>query len=207
MFPKLSDAQIARLRLHGSERAFRSGDVIFEQGQNAVPFYVILEGALSVVHPKHGEPDEVVVLHESGEFTGEMSLLAGRRSLVVGRAQGDLKVLELGPAQFRSLIQNDAELSELLMRAFILRRAALISSHWGELVMVGSRHSASTLRLQEFLTRNSQPFDYQDDERDPKVQEILDGFTWPSTRSRSWSAGARRCSRIPPMPKWPSAWS
>ncbi len=180
MFPKLSDAQIARLRPHGRERHFGHGDLLFEQGQNAVPFYVILEGKLSVVHPpsnpKPGAPDEVIVLHEAKEFTGELALLSGRRSLVVGRAEGDLRVLELGPREFRELIQNDAELSELFMRAFILRRSALISNHLGEVVIVGSRHSAATLRLQEFLTRNSQPFDYQDVERDPGAQELLDGF-------------------------------
>ena len=176
MFPRLTDVQIARLRPLGRERDFRSGDLIFEQGQNDVPFYVILEGTLAVVHPKRGEPDQLIVVHEAKQFSGEMALLAGRRSLVVGRAQGDLKVLEFGPAEFRSLIQNDAELSELLMRAFILRRAMLISSHLGEVVMVGSRHSASTLRLQEFLTRNGQPYDYQDVERDPEAQRILDRF-------------------------------
>ncbi len=176
MFPKLSAAQLARLRPLGRERSFRSGEVLFEQGQNAVPFYVVLEGELSVVHPERSGPEQVIVVHQPNEFTGEMALLSGRRSLVVGRAQGDLKVLEFGPSQFRNLIQNDAELGELFMRAFILLREALISGHLGEVLMIGSSHSAATLRLQEFLTRNSQPFDYQDVERDPKVQEILDEF-------------------------------
>src|SRR2546422_10224869 len=58
----------------------------------------------------------------------------------------------------------------------MLRRVALMAQGGGNVVLIGSRHSAGTLALQEFLTRNSQPYGYIDVERDEAVQDTLDRF-------------------------------
>jgi len=71
-------------------------------------------------------------------------------------------------------VQRDPELSEILLRAFILRRSALISQAENDLVLLGSRHSLGTLQIKEFLTRNGQPFTYHDVENEPGVQALLD---------------------------------
>ena len=73
-------------------------------------------------------------------------------------------------------MQRDSELSEILMRAFILRRVALMNQETNDLVLLGSRHSGSTQRIREFLSRNGQPYTYQDVETDPSVQVLLDRF-------------------------------
>ena len=73
-------------------------------------------------------------------------------------------------------MQTDAELSEILMRAFILRRMGLVSSGQSEVMLLGSRHSADTLRLQKFLTRNNYPYLSVDIDSDPGVQALLDRF-------------------------------
>ena len=73
-------------------------------------------------------------------------------------------------------MQTDAELSEILMRAFILRRVELIAAGIGDVVLVGSTHSAGTLRVKEFLTRNGHPYTYIDLDRDADVQALLDRF-------------------------------
>jgi thioredoxin reductase (NADPH) len=75
-----------------------------------------------------------------------------------------------------SLFQNDAELSEILMRAFILRRVELVSNGMGDAVLIGSAHSPGTLRIKEFLMRNGHPYTYLDLDRDPDVQAMLDHF-------------------------------
>jgi len=76
----------------------------------------------------------------------------------------------------RRLVQEDPEVSEILMRAFILRRVALIADGLGDATLIGSVHSAATLRLQEFFTRNTHPYTYVDVDRDPDVQALLDRF-------------------------------
>jgi thioredoxin reductase (NADPH) len=175
MFPVLTDAQIARVAPFGVEKSYRDGEILFEQGDRDVAFYVIVEGELEIVHPR-GRFEDPITLHAPKEFTGEVSLLADRRSLVRGRAKGPLRALRVEPARLRSLIQTDAELSEVLMRAFILRRVGLLAAGHGDAVVIGSRDSADTLRVQAFLVHNGHPYKYVDVDRDPDVQVLLDEF-------------------------------
>ena len=100
----------------------------------------------------------------------------GRRSLVRARATKPGKVIELDNQQILTLVQTDAELSDILMRAFILRRVELIAAGVGDIVLIGSTHSAGTLRIKEFLMRNGHPYSYIDLERDTDVQNLLDSF-------------------------------
>jgi thioredoxin reductase (NADPH) len=175
MFPRLSDAQLGRLQRLGSRRKVEAGEIIFEQGSPTPDFFVVLSGALAIVQPADGEEVPITV-HRAGEFTGEVNMLAGRRSLVRARVVEAGELLEITPSALRKIVQADAELSELLMRAFILRRVALISTERGEAVVLGSTHSAATLRIREFLSRNGQPHLYLDVDKDPGVQALLDRF-------------------------------
>jgi thioredoxin reductase (NADPH) len=175
MFPRLSEAQIARVVPLGQRRAVHPGEILFEQGDPNAPFFVVLSGSVEVVQPVDGR-EEPIVLHEAGDFSGEISLLSGRSSQLRGRVREAGEIVVLDRPGFRKLVQRDAELSEILMRAFILRRMGLIESHQGDTLLIGSQHSAGTLRLKEFLTRNSHPYSYLDVELDPDTQTLLDRF-------------------------------
>jgi thioredoxin reductase (NADPH) len=105
-----------------------------------------------------------------------MTMVSGRRSLVRGRVTEDGEFLEVNGEGLRSLVAKDAELSEIFMRAFILRRLALVNKEQGNVILLGSRHSASTLNLREFLSRNEHPYTYIDLDSDKNSQELLDRF-------------------------------
>jgi len=120
--------------------------------------------------------ERLIVNHEAGEFTGEMTMISGRRGLVRGRITEAGEVLEMSSDDLRNLVARDAELSEIFMRAFILRRVALITRGLGNVILLGSRHSAQTLRLREFLTRNGHPHTYVDLDTDTSYQDLLDQF-------------------------------
>ncbi len=175
MFPALEPEQVERIARHAERRPIRKGEILFEQGQEHPGVYVVLSGALAIVRPGITGEDPITV-HHAREFTGETSVLAGRRSLVRGRVTEDGEALYLDPAAFRRVIQTDSEISEIFMRAFILRRMGLLQSGLGDAVVVGSVHSAGTLRLREFFTRNSHPFAYVDVEKDDTVQALFDRF-------------------------------
>jgi thioredoxin reductase (NADPH) len=102
--------------------------------------------------------------------------LSGRRSLIRCRAHDDSRLLEISRANLQHIMQNDAALGEIFLRAFILRRVYLISHSLGDAVLIGSSNSADTLRLKGFLSRNGHPFTYVDVEKDPDVQTLLDHF-------------------------------
>ena len=175
IFPKLTPAQVSRIAAHGHVRSVQSGEVLIEQGEKSVPFFVVITGEVEIVRPC-GAHETLVTVHGSGEFTGEVNMLSGRRSLIRARAIKPCKVIELDHKQMLTLVQTDAELSDILMRAFILRRVELIAAGVGDIVLVGSAYSAGTLRIKEFLMRNGHPYSYIDLERDPDVQNLLDSF-------------------------------
>src|SRR6476469_5280134 len=175
IFPKLTPAQVSRIAALGHIRSVQSGEVLIEQGDTSVPFFVVITGEIEIVRP-FGAHETLVTVHGSGEFTGEANMLSGRQSFFRARATRPGKVIELGHQKMLTLVQTDAELSDILMRAFILRRVELIAAGVGDIILIGSTHSASTLRIKEFLMRNGHPYSYIDLERDPDVQNMLDGF-------------------------------
>jgi thioredoxin reductase (NADPH) len=180
IFPKLTPAQLSRIATRGHVRSMDEGEVLYEQGRKAVPFFVVISGELEVVRPSI--PVETLITnYESGQFTGEVGTLSGRRSLFRVRATKPGKVIELDRQQMLGLVQTDAELGEILMRAFILRRVELIAAGVGDTVLIGSAYSASTLRIKGFLMRNGQPYSYMDLERDSDVQNLLDSFQVSAT--------------------------
>src|SRR5262249_43753547 len=158
-FPTLTQAQLERISRYGTRRPVNDGEVLFNQGDEGMHFFVILRGELDVVQP-HGEGETLIVRHQPGNFTGETAMLAGRRALATGRFRGAGEVVDIPPQGLRNLVVTDAELSEMLMRAFILRRVALINNHIGDAIVVGSRHCARTQALREFLERNAHPYVY-----------------------------------------------
>jgi len=172
-FPKLSEEQRGRIAAFARERRFADGELLWEQGDCNRPLFVVLEGKIAIL----SGTDHLVVVHETGEFSGDIDLLSGRPVVVRGRATGETRVLELPAERLRALVQTDPELSEIFLRAFILRRIALQALGQGSIVLIGSHHSKGTLLLQEFLTRNGQPYAYLDVERDPDVQKTLDSFS------------------------------
>src|SRR5437667_467497 len=109
-------------------------------------------------------------------FTGEVTMLSGRRGLAQITVSDAGEVIEVDREQLLELVQTDGELSDILMRAFILRRVELIARGLGGVVLVGSNYCAGTLRIKEFLTRNGHPYSYIDLDRDAGVQELLDHF-------------------------------
>lgn len=174
-FPVLTAAQISRIRSGSKVREVKKGEILFEPGNTNVPFFVLLSGSMEIVQSDlTGE--RLIVTHGPGNFTGEMTMISGRGTLVRGRVTEAGEFLELSADGLRSLVAKDAELSEIFMRAFILRRLELIRTGQGNVILMGSRHSANALRLREFLTRNEHPYTYIDLDTDKTSQELLDRF-------------------------------
>src|ERR1700733_9506186 len=174
-YPVLTPAQLDRIRPYGVSRTVRAGEILFEPGEVGISCFVVLSGKLEILIARlSGE--HVFVTFGPGDFSGEMVLISGARSLSRGRVAEAGEFLEVSADALRSLIAKDAELSDIFMRAFILRRHALITEGLGNVIIMGSRYSANTLRLREFPTRNGHPHTYIDLDNDASAQELLDRF-------------------------------
>ena len=101
----------------------------------------------------------------------------GQRTIVQVRVKQAGDVLELRPEQLRTLVAREEGLSEIILRAFILRRLMLVNRQLGNVVVIGSRHSADTLRLREFLGRNGYPYTYVDLDSDETSRGLLERFS------------------------------
>jgi thioredoxin reductase (NADPH) len=175
MFPALTPAQQARVLAHGRSRNVRSGETVVEPSTPGVKFFVVVSGRLELLRLADTQ-EELVAACGPGMFTGELSVLSGRRGFLRIRASEASELIEIEHEALQGLVQTDSELSDIFLRAFILRRLELIARGIGDLILIGSNHSLDTFRIKEFLTRNYQPYAYIDLERDAEVQELLDRF-------------------------------
>ncbi len=175
LYPTLTPAQFARIAPHGRRRHVAAGEVLAEAGQQVARLFIVVTGQIDVVRPSAAE--EVVVSFGPGMFTGEATMLTGRPGLAQSRAGADSEIVEVNRDDLLALMQTDGELSNIFMRAFILRRVELIARGVSDVVILGSAHCQGTLRIREFLTRNGHPHTMLDLDRDAGgVQELLDRF-------------------------------
>jgi thioredoxin reductase (NADPH) len=179
MFPKLTAAQIARLERHGERLQAHAGEVLLEPGERPRKFFVVISGSIELLLARSSGYELFYTL-TPGDFSGEMSALRGSAGVVRIRMGKDGTLIAVDIDQLRAIVQTDAELSELFMRAFILRRMGLLSEGTCDVVLIGSGHSADTLRLKEFLTRNTFPFVTLDVNSDADAQTALERFHVPA---------------------------
>jgi thioredoxin reductase (NADPH) len=175
MFPRLSSAQLARLEPLGTRLRTARDQMLAEAGQSHRPFLVILSGSAEITLPGADGCDSIHLL-QPGEFAGEMSTLRGVAGFTCITVREGGEVLSLSEETLRGIVQTDAELSELFLRAFILRRVGLMNSGQSEATLIGSTHSGATLRLREFLMRNAFPYLNVDIDTDPGARALLERF-------------------------------
>jgi thioredoxin reductase (NADPH) len=170
--PTLNREHIERIRSVAQLRSVRTGEVLYEPSCPDVPLFVVLDGTVSI--SRTGEDEKILAVREPGQFTGEMSVISGSRSLLTARVTNDGAVLELTREKVLSLMAKDTEIGEILMGAFVARRLLMIQLGEGNVVLFGTRSSARTLALREFLTRNGHPFTYIDIDMDSCADELME---------------------------------
>src|SRR6478672_4216759 len=176
-FPRLSGEMLARIARYGSEERFAAGAPIFSRGDRNVDFFVVVAGSIEVFDVDEHDLPQVFLVLRPRQFSGELTLFNERAVLVSARAGEETVLLRVRRADFRRLVSTEADIGELVMRAFILRRVGLIRHVHGGVVVVGPAHTADTLRLVQFLSRNGYPHRLLDTEQDAEAGGFLDCFS------------------------------
>ncbi len=177
MFPRLDAAQMETAKRFPSApaRDFAPGEAVFDAGQRGVPMWLVLGGSMEVVRRDGLNHEAPITSCGAGQFSGEVSQLSGRDALAAGRAgaKGCL-ALPFDAAHVRALMIGSAELGEIIMRAFILRRVGLIEEGGVGSVLVANPGSPDLLRLQGFLGRNGYPYTVLDATNDEEGHAIVE---------------------------------
>ena len=178
MFPVLAPAQIETVRRFASPpQRHEPGAMLYGVGDRNVPAFLVLSGSLQILRSDALGHDLGVTLHGPGEFSGEVGQLSARPAMAEVRAGPEgAEVAALDAEGLRRLVVASADIGEILMRAFILRRVALLETGAGGPVVVGADASPDTARLRNFLTRNSYPHVVLDPVKDADGAQLLVRF-------------------------------
>jgi thioredoxin reductase (NADPH) len=174
-YPRLTEEQRERLRALGKVRSTEPGDVLFREGDDEYDFFVVESGAVAVVLG-YGQEDRVITVHGPHRFIGELGLLTGARVSLSAVVRDAGEVIQVPAERLRTLVAEDEELSNIVLKAFLARRSILIEAGAGVHV-IGSRYSLDSRRLREFLARNRVPNQWTDLEDEEEVDGLLRAFS------------------------------
>jgi thioredoxin reductase (NADPH) len=172
VYPTLDERQLVILERYGERRKLKAGDILYSEGDRHIAMFAILSGTIEATRASVQGP-QLLGTHGPGSFTGEVGTLAGRAASATTRAVSDCEVIVIDEESLRALVIAEAELSETIMRAYILRRVAFIQGQHAGVVVIGSTASAPTLHLRHFLSRNGQPSAYFDVVEHAETKELL----------------------------------
>lgn len=157
-FPTLSDRFFARLVSYGTGESVGSGAILWNAGDEWVDLIVIETGAIELVRESTPDaPAAVVRRFGPREYVGEVGLLTGEAVPVDARAAEPSRIFRVPPAQFRLMMESDAELSDIVLRSLVARRERLRTSAAQAMEIVGSEFSASSHALRTYIARIGLP--------------------------------------------------
>jgi thioredoxin reductase (NADPH) len=184
-FPTLDETQISQMAQcsHALPKLYRDGQALFSVGDRNMNFFIVKSGEVEIVDYSGDQP-KIVTTHRKGQFTGEISHVTGLPAIVSGIARGDTEVYAISGDALRLALNQCPTISDIILQAFIARRQLLgESKNFTGLRVIGSRYSADTFRVRDFLAKNRVLFTWLDLENDPDVDRLLRhfGMTEPDT--------------------------
>ena len=177
-FPTLTEEQITQLARYAGAptKTFRAGEALFRAGDRDTKFYIIKSGELEIIDVTGDQP-KTIRMQGPGDFTGDVGHLTGSPKVVSAIARSDCEVYEMSEADLRKVLNQDPQISDLILQAFIARRQLMRESpEFTGLRVIGSRYSRDTFRIRDFLAKNRVLFTWLDLEGDPAVNQLLQQF-------------------------------
>jgi thioredoxin reductase (NADPH) len=169
--PVLSGRRFEALRPYGRARAVHEGETLFEVGDADYDFFVVIDGLVAVIGERDGE-QRTLAVHGRGEFVGDLGLLSGGIAFATAVVRQDGQLLEVPAARLREVVEDEPELSELILHALLMRRSRLIRDGGG-VEIIGRYESQETQALRRFLRRNGIPHAVGDPVHDPRARDRL----------------------------------
>lgn len=172
-FPTLDRAQLERVAAYGAVRPVEAGDVLFTPNDAGYDFFALMDATVEIVHRGAGET-RLIASHGPGRFLGDLGLMTGAKPLLTAEVVRSGRLVQVAPEAFRALLDGEAELSRVIVDAFLARRAILQQGEGARILrIIGSRFMPAALRLRQFATRMRLPHVWEDLEDHPDVDAVL----------------------------------
>ena len=171
-YPRLSPGHMELLARYGERRATSSGDLLFREGDRPRDFIAIQSGSVAVVEDYGGPDEHLLGVHGPGRFLGEVGLLTGQAVFATAAVRDPGEVVAVPVDRLGDAVAQDAALGDLILRAYLIRRSALLGVGTG-LRIIGSRFATDSRRLREFAARNRLPYTWTDLEHDAQAEAML----------------------------------
>jgi thioredoxin reductase (NADPH) len=171
-FPRLGDDAVAALEEQGTRRRVGEGELLFQEGDASYDFFVVISGKVAIVQDAGRSREQIIGVHGPRRFLGELNLLTGEAVYLTARVTEPGEVLQVPRERLRALVAGEPSLGDVILRAYLARRAILIGLGSGPRV-IGSRFSPDTRRLRVFLSRNRLPHGFIDLEQDASADALL----------------------------------
>ncbi len=174
--PTLDASEVAVFEALGTRRRIERGEYLYREGDSAYDFYILLSGTVDIVVGAESDAERLIIRHGPGRFLGELNLITGLRVFVSARVAEPGEVLVVPADALRRVVATDPALSDKILATFMARRADLLTDAAGTTRVVGSRFSAESQQLREFLSRTRVPYQWLDPDADPEVDRLLREF-------------------------------
>src|SRR5260370_28563117 len=198
-FPTLDETQIRKMVSCTSAvpKVFQGGQKLFSVGDLNISFFIVKSGEVEIVDDSGGQPKTIVV-HHPGSFTGDISHVTGLPAIVSAVAKGECEAYEIPGDVLRRILNQCPTASDIILQAFIARRQLLRDSpNYTGLRVIGSRYSADTFRVRDFLPKNRGLFTWIDVETDSPVDRLLKQFGVTEADTPVGACGHRLMLRNP----------
>lgn len=174
-YPRLSEDQITTLLPGGTRRPVVVDEILIREGERSEELCLILSGKVAIVTDDEAGGRRVLRVHGPGRFLGELGDLEGQPAFYTAVVVTDGEVLAVPTSRVRALVAHDQILSDMVLRAYLVRRSLLIGQGVGFRI-IGSCFSPDSTRLREFATRNRLPHRWLDLESDREAERLLRHF-------------------------------
>lgn len=121
LFVELGPGELKRLTRVVKPRDYPAGQVILEEGDEAVGFFVVSSGRVQVLKDLGGPKETVLATLGPGDFFGEMALLDGYLRTASVRALEDTHCLAMTRWDFTAELKSNPEMAIQILRTVVRR--------------------------------------------------------------------------------------
>ena len=172
MFPRLSEAKIAKLAKRGERRSYAAGETLYEQGERDAPFFVIERGRVRLLDRKPGK-DIWIAEADAGTFLGDIATFTGEPAIAECVADEPTDVIAFERGELRAMLASWPEMAEWLLRTMTARREWHEANGYGVLRLIAPRGSRRAFEVRDLLERNLIPVRWYDVDTDDESAAML----------------------------------